>query len=295
MQGSHTLEKFVNGVARDIEDPETKLSVWKRSVARDRPRARRPSGNPQASRSAHGRARLRLGLHAVSCTIWALPRSTSDSAAKTAAASTTPSTTISTGTRISRTRLSSTAALWRKPAAPAVMRLADAELLPFEFSDFAETIQKYIKELKRSNNKILVEDALERNRELEEGVFTATTDPKRAARRASGLGNRAHIFKFRAARQCRRHALSQRRRISQSSTNTSIANGNTVLASASLTEVNRAPHRKRAPTSSPPEGLPNRPWFKHQIYAPGFYTGYAVSNNSRRPKSHRTQTMEASR
>ena len=24
------------------------------------------------------------------------------------------------------------------------------------------------------------------------------------------------------------------------------------------------------------EGLPNRPWYKHQIYAPGFYTGYDV-------------------
>ncbi len=24
------------------------------------------------------------------------------------------------------------------------------------------------------------------------------------------------------------------------------------------------------------QGLPNRPWFKHQIYAPGFYTGYSV-------------------
>ncbi len=24
------------------------------------------------------------------------------------------------------------------------------------------------------------------------------------------------------------------------------------------------------------EGLPNRPWFKHQLYAPGFYTGYGV-------------------
>ena len=24
------------------------------------------------------------------------------------------------------------------------------------------------------------------------------------------------------------------------------------------------------------EGLPRRPWFKHQIYAPGFYTGYGV-------------------
>jgi N-acetylated-alpha-linked acidic dipeptidase len=25
-----------------------------------------------------------------------------------------------------------------------------------------------------------------------------------------------------------------------------------------------------------PEGLPNRPWFRHVIYAPGQYTGYAA-------------------
>ena len=25
-----------------------------------------------------------------------------------------------------------------------------------------------------------------------------------------------------------------------------------------------------------PDGLPGRPWFKHQIYAPGMYTGYGV-------------------
>ena len=24
------------------------------------------------------------------------------------------------------------------------------------------------------------------------------------------------------------------------------------------------------------QGLPRRSWFKHQIYAPGFYTGYGV-------------------
>lgn len=28
--GSHSLEKFVNDIARDIQDPETKLTVWKR-------------------------------------------------------------------------------------------------------------------------------------------------------------------------------------------------------------------------------------------------------------------------
>ncbi len=31
MAGSHTLEHFINGVARDVPDPETKLSVWKRA------------------------------------------------------------------------------------------------------------------------------------------------------------------------------------------------------------------------------------------------------------------------
>ena len=24
------------------------------------------------------------------------------------------------------------------------------------------------------------------------------------------------------------------------------------------------------------QGLPRRPWFRHQMYAPGFYTGYGV-------------------
>jgi len=24
------------------------------------------------------------------------------------------------------------------------------------------------------------------------------------------------------------------------------------------------------------DGLPNRPWYRHQLYAPGFYTGYAA-------------------
>jgi len=45
--------------------------------------------------------------------------------------------------------------------------------------------------------------------------------------------------------------------------------------SASFAEVNQlliASERKLTNAA----GLPNRPWFKHQLYAPGFYTGYAV-------------------
>ena len=48
-----------------------------------------------------------------------------------------------------------------------------------------------------------------------------------------------------------------------------------MLANAALRDVNaRLIAVERALTLN--EGLPNRPWFKHQIYAPGFYTGYGV-------------------
>jgi N-acetylated-alpha-linked acidic dipeptidase len=53
------------------------------------------------------------------------------------------------------------------------------------------------------------------------------------------------------------------------------ANGGAALAAASIAEVNKMlmdSERKLTNTA----GLPNRPWFKHQLYAPGFYTGYAV-------------------
>ena len=121
-EGSHTLEKFINGVARDIEDPETKLTVWKRLQAERlarAPKARRRTGRKRApaptcasERSARARITPRSWI------IWASPRSTWASAARIRAASTTPSTTISTGTRTSPTPISSTAARWRRPPAP---------------------------------------------------------------------------------------------------------------------------------------------------------------------------------
>ncbi len=52
-------------------------------------------------------------------------------------------------------------------------------------------------------------------------------------------------------------------------------NGGSALASASLAGVNQKLYMtERALTSD--KGLPGRPWFKHQLYAPGFYTGYGV-------------------
>src|SRR5581483_11700781 len=59
-----------------------------------------------------------------------------------------------------------------------VMRLADAEVLPFEFTDLADTVQKYTKELEKLL-KDKQDEISERNRELDEGLFRATLDPRR--------------------------------------------------------------------------------------------------------------------
>ena len=53
------------------------------------------------------------------------------------------------------------------------------------------------------------------------------------------------------------------------------ANGGAALVHAQLSDVNnRLAQVERAFLSS--AGLPSRPWFQHQIYAPGLYTGYGV-------------------
>ena len=174
----HTLERFMNGVERDIEDPETKLSVWKRAQlksiggaapdgrqeARTRPDLRLGalgSGSDYTVFIDHlGVASLDLGFggedgggiyHSIYDDFyWYTHFGDPDFIYGRALAQT-------VGT--------------------AVLRLADANLLPFDFTDFADTINKYDDQLK----KLLKEKqdaARERNLEIEEGVYTASADPQ---------------------------------------------------------------------------------------------------------------------
>ena len=80
----------------------------------------------------------------------------------------------------------------------AVIRLADSDVLPFEFTNLADTVKKYVKEL----NELLKQqqdDIRERNQQIEDGVFAAVADPRRPRRR-------------RRWRSCRRRSTSRRSR-----------------------------------------------------------------------------------
>jgi N-acetylated-alpha-linked acidic dipeptidase len=129
-----------------------------------------------------------------------------------------------------------------------------------------------VKELKALSQKTQ-DDIRERNREIEEGVFAATYDPRHplVAPPAETVPPHLNFAPLEnAAEDLTRSAAEYHKAFEQAA-----ANGGSRLASASLAEINHLLiESERKLTTS--EGLPNRPWFKHQLYAPGFYTGYAV-------------------
>jgi N-acetylated-alpha-linked acidic dipeptidase len=152
------------------------------------------------------------------------------------------------------------------------MRLADADLLPFDFNNFADTVQTYAKELKTLAQKMR-DDITERNRQIDEGVFTATNDPKKPliAPPTEVVPPYLNFAPFdNAVDQLNHSAADYKKALDHAN-----ADGGSGLASASLAEVNRLLIESEHKLTTP-EGLPNRPWYKHQLYAPGFYTGYAV-------------------
>ncbi len=274
MSGSHTLEKFINGVARDITDPETNLSAWKRSQLN---RVRRAS-SADDRREARTRADLRIGALGSGSDYTPFLQHLGIASLN-----------IGYGgedgggiyhsiyddfywfTHFADTEFVYSRAL-AQTGGTAVMRLANAELLPFDFSNFANTVGRYADELKRLLSG-MQEQTRERNRQVEEGVFKATMDPKEPEKllgteevppylNFAPLDNGLDALNRAAERYDK--ALAKLRSGSAGA-----------LAQASLKNVNVlliATERKLTHA----DGLPGRSWFHHMIYAPGFYTGYGV-------------------
>jgi N-acetylated-alpha-linked acidic dipeptidase len=274
IEGSHTLEKFSNDIAREITDPETKLSAWKRDHLNEIAGAK----SPEDREKIRQRTDARIGALGSGSDFTAFLQH--DGVA---------SLNIGFGGEDGGgiyhsiyddfywyTHFSDTDFLYGRALAQtggtAVLRLADAELLPFEFGNFAETMDTYVKELKALAQKTKA-DIQERNREIEEGLFQATDDPKKPlvvppVETVPPYLNFAPLDN--ASDALTRSAAEYRKAFEKIN-----LNGGSVLSSASLADVNKMLiESERKLTNA--EGLPGRPWFKHQIYAPGFYTGYAV-------------------
>jgi N-acetylated-alpha-linked acidic dipeptidase len=153
-----------------------------------------------------------------------------------------------------------------------VMRLADAEVLPFDFVNLADTVEMYTKNLQ----KLLAakqEEIRERNRELDEGVFQATFDPRRPTVTPPREEVPPHL-NF-APMQNAVDSLTRSAKHYQQALSQKQASLDEDAVAAKLGTLNRELiESERRLTNA--DGLPRRPWYKHLLYAPGVYTGYGV-------------------
>jgi N-acetylated-alpha-linked acidic dipeptidase len=271
-EGSHTLEKFINDVARDVQDPETKLSVWKRAQLRQ---IGRPDDISERQ-EARSRTDLRIGALGSGSDYGAFLQHDGVAALNLGFGG-------EDGGGIYHsiyddfywyTHFSDTDFVYGRAlaqtAGTAVMRLADAELLPFEYDNFSDTMQTYVKELKSLAQKSR-EEIIERNRQLDEGVFAAMTDPhvKSVPPAREAIPPILNFAPLDNATDALAHASAEYHKALERAT----ANGSSAIAKASLAKVNEA-LRESEQKLTLEQGLPGRPWFKHFVDAPGQYTGY---------------------
>ncbi len=153
-----------------------------------------------------------------------------------------------------------------------VLRMADADLVPMKYAPQVEAITKYEAELE-ALLKDKQEEIAERNLELKEGVFTATADPKKTFvpppaepvppyMNFTPLKNAIASLKLAGDRYAKALAAYQ-------------ANGSQPTSPLALVTVNTDILRVSRLFLNE-KGLPERPWFKNQVYAPGAYTGYGA-------------------
>lgn len=157
-------------------------------------------------------------------------------------------------------------------AGTTVMRLADADVVPMDFTGLTDAIGRFLAELKKLNQ--TERDQIdEQNKEIQEGVFTATADPTKTYVPPSPQAP-APSLDFSAMDTALANLNKSTQRY-QAAFNKEQQNGASVPANASLESVNRALIQTERDLLSP-DGLPGRPWYKHELYAPGIYTGYGV-------------------
>ena len=272
--GTQDLQNFISGVARDIQDPETRMSVFERSHLNSIAKAK----DAEERKDLRGRKDLVLS---------ALGDGSDFTAFQDYAGISTLSVEFGEeddGTQYHSiyddfywyTHFVDTDFVYGRALAQtigtAVMRLADADLIPADYSPQAEAIGKYEAELEKLL-KDKQDEFTERNLELQEGVFKATNDPRRPTlpppaetippyMNFAPMKNAIELLKKSSERYSK--ALSNW----QAKGSPSLPAEKVELINADLLRIPRLFLNEK--------GLPERPWFKNQIYAPGAYTGYGA-------------------
>ncbi|MGO8718698.1 MAG: M28 family peptidase, partial [Acidobacteriaceae bacterium] len=268
-EGSHSLEPLVNQVAQSVEDPETKVSAWQRLRAWEL-----LNGTPEERKEAATRTYLRIGALGTGSDFTAfldhLGIASLDASYRGE----------DTGGGVYHSiyddyywymHFSDSTFVYGRALSQTdgklVLRMAQANLLPYDFAALADTLHVYTREVKELLAARQAQ-AKERAAALDMHAYTLTSDPRNPMVGPPALAmppfldfapldNALAVLDQSAAHYstARTHALSG------------------TLPTERLNHINEELTQAARKLTSE-QGLPRRPWMQNLIYAPGWYTGY---------------------
>lgn len=265
--GSHALTKLMDGIAKDVTDPQTQVSIYERMKAAQVMKAA-PAGRKAllekkslslgalGSGSDYSPFFQHLGIPSLNLGFGGEDdggeyHSIYDS--------------YDDYTRFKDPGFHYGVAL-SKVAGRAVLRLADADVLPFDFTDLHKTVSGYLKEVTEQTEQ-LRESTLLENRLIKERTYQLAADPTKPFTPPAAKAEVPYLD-FSPLQ----NALVA---LDRSSTKLADSLAKTSISAAARRSLNEALYKAEQSLLTE-TGLPRRSWFKHTIYAPGFYTGYGV-------------------
>jgi len=266
--GSHTLEPFFNEIADAVTDPQTGVSIKERKyaaafVSADKTARAKMAGNKNMKLGALGAgsdwsgflqflgiASLNLGFggegpggeyHSIYDSYDHFKKFKDPG--------------FQYGVALSKT------------AGRVMMRMANADVLPIDVNSFYKTVTEYVTEVKTLLDNTRAETEQE-NKMIQDKLFDLAKDPTKGFQSPqpkeqvpflnfSGLENAMLQLKNSAEELQKNY-------------------GNGIQMTADKQKELNEILFKMERSLINEKGLPRRSWYKHQVYAPGYYTGYGV-------------------
>lgn len=148
-----------------------------------------------------------------------------------------------------------------------MMRLANAEVLPLDLTSFHKTVNEYVDELKAMLDNMRKETEQD-NKMITDKLFELAKDPTEKLQ-APKLKEPVPYINFSPLENEMMQLKTKAEEFQKAYTN------GLLLSPEKQKELNDILFKMERSLVTE-QGLPRRPWYRHQIYAPGYYTGYGV-------------------
>lgn len=152
-----------------------------------------------------------------------------------------------------------------------ITRLANADVLPFQFGNMARTVSEYADEMVTAMESTRKE--VERHNMLVNNGHYKAAANIREAFQAPTLREEVPYINL-SPMQNAVDRLNASGSAFDAAYDT-MAEGGFGMSNANVDKLDKLMYQIEAKLTRP-EGLPRRPWYRHHVYAPGYYTGYGV-------------------